>query len=468
MFYGILACGVWMDFSTDPESIGPDLPDKFEMFMTQCAAFLALSDFTVPGLYKVDAATLYLEMEYVRVQVLKTDMSILMGLISRQAILSGYHKSPDNYPGMSVFEAEMRRRTWLVLIVTDCTVAYETGLPRVIPHGLYNVEYPRNLLDHDMDYSMSTLPPERVATKDCHRITYMIKLNSILSIGADIPDSTTDPGTLADATEKLNEKLEAIWKSVPSVLRFPRTKSAKIDDSMTVWRSNLENTYQRTRSVLHRPFLSHRSKDYESTRRRDTCVQSALRIVQVANQVLPKLLRKAPFRHRVWFCASRSVSDVLTAAMVICLELTYRAKDNESSPLAMSAASDDLIEPLRSLERTWNWARNLSPLVERSLKVLTALLRHMEISPPDYDATFDDDVHKTHKRAHDDVRVDHGVDVYPYPLQHADSALDNTRLQGPIQELIYGDYQEAVFDWVSVPGLQRGVNLWLRAVFSDG
>ena len=45
---------------------------------------------------------------------------------------------------------------------------------------------------------------------------------------------------LADATEKLNEKLESIWKSVPSVLRFPRPKSAKLDDSMPVWRLNLE------------------------------------------------------------------------------------------------------------------------------------------------------------------------------------------------------------------------------------
>lgn len=447
-----------MDHSTNPDAAVSDVPSDFVTYLTQCAAFLALSDFTIPGPYKVDAAALYFAMEYVRVDILKTDLSVLLGLISRQAILAGYHRNPEGHPEISVFDAEMRRRTWLLLAVTDCTIAYETGLPRIITRGVYDAGYPRNLLDEDISPSMTVLPPERSATIECNRITYMIKLEYILSISADIADPIADSSALSDMTDRLNQRLEAIWESVPSVLQFPQTETYMVDGKMSIWRSNLEMTYHRTRCILHRPFLKQRSPDRQTTWRREACVQSAVRILRLEKEVFPILLKRRPNRRRVWFCASRCVSDGLTAAMVLCLELIHRLKDTQSTLLAAEATSNELIDSLRSLEETWSWARAFAPPVERAFKVLTVMLRHMGISESANDDIHEDDSSAFAQQQRDAVGTSSsGDEVSCAEIRSVpNGGVDLAPPQFPIHELMSKDYMEDMFDWVcigpSLPG----------------
>ncbi|KAK4062355.1 transcriptional regulator family: Fungal Specific TF [Trichoderma harzianum] len=277
LLYGILSCSIWMDHTTDSNVAGLSLPSDFEFYRIQSAAFLAKSDMAIPGKYKVEAAVVYLGMEYERTDNLKTDVSVLLGLVSRLAIVSGYHRDTQIHSQITIFEAEMRRRAWLTLLVTDCVVAYETGLPRVVPSGLGDAKRPRNLLDEDFDPYTLELPSARIATRACNRIIYMEKMNAILSMAADIADLTPDLASQPQKVASLCEQLNAIRDSIPTVLRIASTGSSIRDEKMAIWRSNLEMTYQRTCCVLHRPFLTKRTMDFQTQSFRETYIRVKLR-----------------------------------------------------------------------------------------------------------------------------------------------------------------------------------------------
>ncbi|KAL6892148.1 hypothetical protein GGI43DRAFT_425102 [Trichoderma evansii] len=416
LLYGILCCSIWMDHTTDSNVAGLSLPSEFEFYRIQSAAFLAKSDMAIPGKYKVEAAVVYLGMEYVRTDNLKTDVSVLLGLVSRLAIVSGYHRDTQIYNQITTFEAEMRRRVWLTLLVTDCVVAYETGLPRVVPSGLGDVKRPRNLLDEDIDPPILDLPPARIATK-----------------GYSALGLASQPEKVA----KLCEQLNAIRDSIPTVLRISSTGSSITDDKMAIWRSNLEITYQRTCCVLHRPFLTKRSTDYQTQSFRETCVSAAQRILELEYEIFQVYSRKASNRHKIWFGASRCINDGLTAAMAICLELVYRREEERSSNLVTSGR---LIQLLKSLYTSWKRAPRISFEFDAATKILAAMLRRLEICIQD--------------RSTDETGSSKQMefcrsDVVPQEFCPAHDLEDEDLLssQNAIYELLSIDTMEDLFDW---------------------
>ncbi|EHK46038.1 hypothetical protein TRIATDRAFT_220016 [Trichoderma atroviride IMI 206040] len=439
LLYGILCCSIWMDHTTDSNVAGLSLPSDFEFYRIQSAAFLAKSDMAIPGKYKVEAAVVYLGMEYERTDNLKTDVSVLLGLVSRLAIVSGYHRDTQIHNQITIFEAEMRRRAWLTLLVTDCVVAYETGLPRVVPSQLGDAKRPRNLLDEDFDPFTLELPSARIATRACNRIIYMEKMNSILSMAADIADLAPDLASQPKKVASLCEQLNAIRDSIPTVLRIASTGSSITDEKMAIWRSNLEMTYQRTCCVLHRPFLTKRSTDFQTQSFRETCVSAAERILELENEIFQVYSRKTSNRHKVWFQASRCVSDGLTAAMVVCLELVYRREAEEStSPVD----SDRLVQLLKSLYESWKSAPRISFEFDAAAKILVVMLRRLGICKQN--------------RGSDEASSSRQMelcssDVLPQePCPTHDMEDDEfTSSQNAIYELLSIDTMEDLFDWVS-------------------
>ncbi|KAL7903781.1 hypothetical protein GGI35DRAFT_465225 [Trichoderma velutinum] len=436
LLYGILCCSIWMDHTTDSNVAGLSLPSDFEFYRIQSAAFLAKSDMAIPGKYKVEAAVVYLGMEYERTDNLKTDVSVLLGLVSRLAIVSGYHRDTQIHSQITIFEAEMRRRAWLTLLVTDCVVAYETGLPRVVPSGLGDAKCPRNLLDEDFDPYTLELPSARIATRACNRIIYMEKMNAILSMAADIADLTPDLASQPQKVASLCEQLNAIRDSIPTVLRIASTGSSIRDEKMAIWRSNLEMTYQRTCCVLHRPFLTKRTMDFQTQSFRETCVSAGERILELENEIFQVYSRKTSNRHKIWFQASRCVSDGLTAAMVVCLELVYRREaEGSTSPVD----SDRLVQLLKSLYASWKSAPRISFEFDAATKILVVMLRRLGICKQN--------------RSLDEASSSKQMEFYssdvmlqePCPTHDVEDGFPFS--QNAIYELLSIDTMEDLFDW---------------------
>ncbi|KAL3253422.1 hypothetical protein ABHI18_009506 [Aspergillus niger] len=133
---------------------------------------------------------------------------MLLGVVSRLAIMMGYHHDPQLYhPQISNFEAEMLRRAWLILITIDSVLACHTGLPKVISRSLGDVSLPRNLLDSDFSPETTVLPP-RPADEVASSIVYMSALEQMLSVSNEVSDMASCPSLFPKRTLELNLQLE--------------------------------------------------------------------------------------------------------------------------------------------------------------------------------------------------------------------------------------------------------------------
>ncbi|KAJ5469678.1 hypothetical protein N7539_009296 [Penicillium diatomitis] len=79
----------------------------------------------------------------------------------RQAMLSGYHRDPDQYAQISVFNKEMRRRIWMTIVELDLQVAIDRGMPPAVQPLDYDTLPPLNIDDDEIHQSSSVAPADR-------------------------------------------------------------------------------------------------------------------------------------------------------------------------------------------------------------------------------------------------------------------------------------------------------------------
>ena len=89
---------------------------------------------------------------------------MLTSMICALSLRSGLHRDPSHFPELSVFQGEMRRRTWLCIRQFDLLSAWQLGLRCNIQSAWSDTQPPRNLRDEDFDEYMPALPPSRPDT----------------------------------------------------------------------------------------------------------------------------------------------------------------------------------------------------------------------------------------------------------------------------------------------------------------
>ncbi|OQD88302.1 hypothetical protein PENANT_c004G01186 [Penicillium antarcticum] len=354
ILYGVISCATWISHITNmgTSKIGPQEPEIFELYRKKCALCLTASNYTVPGRYKVEALGLYFGLEYLTSNNLKTSVSILLTICIRLAIMMGYHHDAQSYSHITVFDAEMRRRVWLFLQSTDSMVSWQTGLPRVLFNKLGDTSFPRNLLDEDFGPTTSELPYPRPETDLASGVVYMIATEQVLSVTSEITDIISTGTISYGETVRLSQKLEVAKSRIPYPLRLPQINPSKrrIGSSHKLQQYTLEITIQRATCILYRQYLLTNRSDEKYAHLRDTCVDSARRILSCQADLFQDAVDQAWQHSRVWFGASISISNCLTAAMIICFEIIYVSQAERGPDDTYRAG---LVELLRSSYDTW-------------------------------------------------------------------------------------------------------------------
>ncbi|GAT24959.1 Zn(II)2Cys6 transcription factor [Aspergillus luchuensis] len=349
LLYSTLSCGIYIQHTGDPKVSSLDLPRAFYVYRNNGAVALAKSNFATPGLYKVEASILYLGIEYLQSNDYKIGLPMLLSIVSRLAIMMGYHRDPQLYHlQISSFEAEMRRRAWLVLITIDSVLAWHTGLPRVISQSLGDVRRPMNLLDSDFGPETTVLPPSRPADEVASNIVYMSAMEQMLSVANEVGDMASHPSLLPERTLELNMKLENTKSRLPSILQLQSPETRASDDETVIKQYCLEITYQRARCILHRHYLTALYPELHKGLR-SVCVDAAQQVLTLYSELF-QVLAKTHNQQLAWFGASRSNSDCLTAAMVISLEVITQSKNGRTVGITPQA---DLIELLKASQISW-------------------------------------------------------------------------------------------------------------------
>ena len=205
---------------------------------------------------------------------------MLYGALVRQAYRLGYHREPSQIPGISVFDAEMRRRVWHILRQFDIVGSLQFGLPcNIQDDNSADVQNPRNLLDSDFDEDSTELPPSRSTTEVTHMVYYIAKGALMDRLKELLHRQLTKKSLSYDEdVMQLDTSMRATYSAIPDILRMkPISQSYATPPWLILNRMKVDLLYQRSLCVLHRHHLDANPIHQYSV---DTCVGASMQILK--------------------------------------------------------------------------------------------------------------------------------------------------------------------------------------------
>ena len=357
-----------------PPNYPPDLPFMRDLFQRRTAECLALSNYTKPGSYKIEALMLHMWVELFRTPDTQAGLIFILATTIKLAFRMGYQRDPKFFPEISAMEGEMRRRIWAHLYQMDTILSFQAGSPRSIQDWQYDTELPRNLSDENFDENTERLPPSLPDSQPT-TVSYLRAKMRLVEAFGPISDTafsrkeTVSYGKIIG----LDKSLEEAHELIPTFLKV-RPLELSIGDPITtiVKRFTLETCYQKSRCVLHRRYVGgmHPSQQYLYSRL--TCIGAAMEILRqhavVYNEVQPggRLYGDISLTH------SLHNGDFLLAAMIICLSLAS-SREEGNSPQKNGILVEDRTAFLLTLEKTHEIFKDLGRQSADAQKACDAL-----------------------------------------------------------------------------------------------
>lgn len=106
-----------------------ELAAEYRLRTVQC---LVNSDYTKSSTYTIETLLLYVHGEYQSRWDAEVGIWVVTGIIVRLSLRMGYHRDPSNYPSLSPFQGEMRRRVWSFIRQLDTLFSFQLALPSMI------------------------------------------------------------------------------------------------------------------------------------------------------------------------------------------------------------------------------------------------------------------------------------------------------------------------------------------------
>ncbi|CAI7677962.1 unnamed protein product [Penicillium pancosmium] len=353
-----------------------DLSETFAEYHRIASQCLTMSNYTSPGRYKMEAVILNVAMEILRSTDNHVGPSVLLGLASRLAMHSGYHRDSKHYREISVFDGEMRRRVWMSLRLLDHYISLQAGLPPSTTQVQTDTEEPRNLLDEDLDPSMTTLLPSRPST-EITPMLFPVTLNRMMFMGAEIMSKVCSvKGVPYNEVLHLDAKLKELHTMIPLPLRY-RTMSESIADSPNTImdRYNIDLIYQKCRGDLHRRYLAQHRMDPAFAYSRKECLDAARAVLQHQSDIFESSSVSS------FFFSPIVATHFRSAAMIVSLEISCQSRYDLKQNLSLNdrqAIINERYQLSQEIERAyniWNQLRQQSKEASKMAQALSIMLK---------------------------------------------------------------------------------------------
>jgi hypothetical protein len=297
-----------MNQEEPPEYEGISL-SLFELYRLRTVQCLIIGDITTCAPYTLEAMVYNIMAEWNQGTENLTKVWTMIGMLVRTALQCGYHRDPSQYPEISVFQGEMRRRVWTLICGLDTLTSFFIGLPSMINNLDYDTKLPSNLHDWELSEEMTILPPARPLTERT-ATSYLLSKNEITAIIAKIVPHLNSLGkTSYDTILKLDDDLQNAFAELPSYLRFQNRESTTFDEPSLVSRQiQLEVLYHQTVCVLHRKYFVRGRCDDRHKRSYNRCLESACLLLALQNFLYTQAKTVGGLGNRHWYRVSYTVS----------------------------------------------------------------------------------------------------------------------------------------------------------------
>lgn len=333
------------------EGISASLSQMYRVRAAQC---LAMGDMSTCKPYTLETLVYNIMCEWARSGQGNARVWMMVGLLVRVAFQMGYHRDPSQYPEISVFQGEMRRRVWSFIHRTDGLTSFLVGHPTMIRERSHDTQPPSNLYDWELAEDMTELPPSRPMTEPTP-VSYLIVKGNILFVMGRIVNFLTDLGQYPyDNVLALDSELEKVFNNVPTFFRLRGFDDVDTESpSLVNRRIQLDFLYHQGMCVLHRKFFSQGRLDARFERSYKRCTESALALL-AQQHFLYSQAHKGSLIARHWYRVSYTSHDFILAAMILVLDIRHRRSEATTRDVGIDCTVDsEAIDALQNACIIW-------------------------------------------------------------------------------------------------------------------
>jgi hypothetical protein len=236
------------------------------------------------------------------------------GKLLRFAMTAGLHREPSEFPEISLFEGELRRRVWMTIVEMDLEASLTYGMPVMLHERDFTCKAPANVDDVDLFDGMTELPLAKPLEQSTDSVFQVVLVGSLpLRLRAMAELATRFGDVLAHI-----HSLELYIRSLPSKLRLDW--DTKPDFGHTFATVQLNLYIKRVLSHLYRSSIAMTDDASEAIA---TGLKSSLSILSYQKLFDPEILASNDSQcERYWdlfhvLCKS----DMMQAALDICLHV---------------------------------------------------------------------------------------------------------------------------------------------------
>ncbi|EXJ80117.1 hypothetical protein A1O1_08259 [Capronia coronata CBS 617.96] len=348
LLFGMICLAIMISDCTDPQDTSEQTlqVDLYREKIVQC---LFTAEYTSPGPYVLETTCHYVYIEFVLHADANKDVWLLLSLAVNLAKRMGYHRDPAHFPGISPLQAELRRRLWSTVLMSDVLVSSQMGMPRMVSDLQYDAAEPRNLKDNDLDglTDNAELPPARPETEYTPTLNLIARRRVSIALGA-VLDLTTavKPCTHAEVM-RADGILHAAAAQIPLPLK-PKSIAASVTEppQQIFARLFLQHLLYKGQIILHRRFLFARdvqtSDDLSYSRK--SCLDAALGTLEIQH-LLDEETQPAGVLYAMRRRVTSSMNHLfLTATVILCSLLDRRQ---------MLGREEDMLAALRRARAIW-------------------------------------------------------------------------------------------------------------------
>ncbi|KAF4633065.1 hypothetical protein G7Y89_g5061 [Cudoniella acicularis] len=300
-----------------------EIAAEYRLRTVQC---LVNSDYTKSSIYTIETLLLYVQGEYQSRWDAEVGIWVIMGMIVRLSMRMGYHRDPSNYPGITPYQGEMRRRIWAFVRQMDTMFSFQLALPSMIRNSDCDSELPRNIFEDEFGPESKVLPPARPLTEPTP-VSYMItKAQISFEFGSILEEINAVNGKAVSYDEilKRDNRLREIRDNMPPHLRLrPMDECIHDPATLLMQRFNVDIFWQKTMCVLHRKYIARARQNPRYAHSRRACVDASMEILRHQAKLHRESQPGGRMRAMKWFISSLTKHDYLLGAMVVCLDLHY-------------------------------------------------------------------------------------------------------------------------------------------------
>lgn len=354
-----------------------EMAAEYRLRTVQC---LRVGDYTKPTEYTVETMILYLFAEHSSRWDADVGLWLIMSQITRIAFRMGYHRDAKWFPSLTPFQAEMRRRTWALIRMSDVFFSHQLSLPTMICEHDCDTELPHNLRDEDFHPDTKVLPPPKPDTEPTN-ISYMIaKVKLALELGNILQATGRIRNPVHyDEVLRFDAKLREIKANLPPHLRFQPFPGSHDPLTLIIARFNIDILFQKIICLLHRRYMSKATQNIRYNSSRLRAISASLKSLGHLATLHRESQPGGRFRSIKWFVTSIATKDFLLPAMLIVLDLHYdnTLRRTKTAPASPPWTSEQRAEMVKSLEVTrdiWKGLADESMEALKAFKVLEIML----------------------------------------------------------------------------------------------